>query len=77
MHPATASEPTSSAKMVFSDNMTLSPQIPAFIPLHQTYYWSSRWQEGEQQALADLADGRARTFADPRDAVRHLLGEPE
>lgn len=76
-HPATASEPNVSPEMVFSDNVKLSSTIPAFIPAHQTYYWSRRWQESEQQALADLANGDAQTFADPRDAVRYLLGEPE
>jgi hypothetical protein len=76
-HPAIASEPAASAKMVFSENVKLSPTIPAFISAHQTYYWSSQWQESERQALADLASGHARTFADPNDAARYLLGEPE
>jgi hypothetical protein len=67
----------SHAKMVFSENVKLSPTIPAFIPANQTYYWSSRWQEAERQALDDLAHGRAKTFTDPRDAVRYLLGNPE
>jgi hypothetical protein len=64
-------------KMAFSENVKLSPTIPAFIPANQTYYWSSRWQEAERQALNDLASGRARTFDDPRDAARYLLGDPE
>jgi hypothetical protein len=76
-HPATASEPNAGTKMIFSDNVKLSPTIPAFIPAHQTYYWSRRWQESEQQALTDLANGHVQTFADPSDAVHYLLGEPE
>jgi hypothetical protein len=80
LHPntqaATAVE-YSHAKMIFSENVKPSSTIPAFIPTHQTYYWSSRWQESEKRALDDLASGRAKTFADPSDAVRYLLGDSE
>lgn len=76
-HLATAFEPSAGTKMAFSENVKLSPTIPAFIPAHQTYYWSRQWQESEQQALADLASGHAQTFTDPAAAARYLLGEPE
>jgi hypothetical protein len=59
--------------MVFSGSVVPSPEFPAFIPADQAYYWSIPWQESERRALADLAAGRSRTFADPADAVRYLL----
>ncbi len=70
-------EPAGSGAMRFSSNVVQSPEIPAFIPADQAYYWSIRWQESERKALADIAAGRARTFADPSDAVRYLLGSIE
>jgi hypothetical protein len=72
--PAITTEPTGGMAMIFSGNIIRSSDIPAFIPADQAYYWSIRWQESERRALADLAAGRSRSFADPADAVRYLLG---
>jgi len=58
----------------FAGGVVGSSSIPAFIPADQTYFWSNPWQESERQALADLANGHSRSFADPMDAVRYLLG---
>ncbi len=76
-HTATVAEPSSTAMKVFGGNVTLSPEIPVFIPADQAYYWSVPWQESERMALADIENGRSRTFADPHDAVRYLLGNSE
>ena len=54
--------------MMFSSNVVQSPEIPAFIPTDQAYYWSIPWQESERRALADLAVvacGRSRTRQTP------------
>lgn len=75
--PTTIVAEASHRALVVVGNVTLSSTIPAFIPADQAYYWSIQWQESEQKALADIAAGRTRTFADPTDAVRYLLGNPE
>lgn len=49
-------------------------RMPVSIPVDQVYYWSYRWQESERKARDDLKNGRSGVFADPTDAVRHLLG---
>ena len=50
---------------------------PRVIPISQAYYWTREWQEGEAEALRDLETGNSRVFADPRDAIRYLLGPDE
>jgi hypothetical protein len=50
-------------------------QVPMFIPADQAYYWSSAWQRGEAETLANLRAGNAQTFDDPLDAIRHLLDD--
>lgn len=37
-------------------NLILTPA--ATVPRDQLYFWSRRWQEGEQQAEADIQAGR-------------------
>jgi len=49
--------------------------VPLFIPADQVYYWSSQWQRDEAESLSDLKAGRAQTFSDPQDAIRHLLSD--
>jgi hypothetical protein len=53
----------------------VSRRIPPAVSREQAYYWSAVWQRGEQEALEDLEAGRARTFADPTEAVRWLLAD--
>jgi len=50
-------------------------RVPMFIPTDQVYYWSTQWQRDEAESLADLKAGRAQTFNDPQDAIRHLLSD--
>jgi hypothetical protein len=52
----------------------LPRNMPLFIPAEQAYYWSYVWQASEARARADLREGRARSFDNPTDAVRYLLG---
>ncbi len=49
--------------------------MPLFIPADQAYFWSSKWQRDEAESLADLKAGRAQTFNNPQDAIRHLLSD--
>jgi hypothetical protein len=74
---ASVAEAFGGGTMVFGGNVTLSPTIPTFIPADQAYYWSIHWQASERKALADIEANRTRIFADPTDAVRYLLGDPE
>jgi hypothetical protein len=70
----TVTEPFAGFSVAFAGSVSTSPAIPAFIPADQAYFWSVPWQESERRALADLAAGRSRSFADPAAAVRYLLG---
>jgi hypothetical protein len=71
---STIAESFLSVAVAFAGSVHTSSSIPAFIPADQAYFWSIPWQESERKALADIAAGRSRTFADPTDAVRYLLG---
>lgn len=50
-------------------------RIPLFIPRSQLYYWTRAWQQGEADALDDIAAGRVRRFQSGADAARSLLDE--
>jgi len=51
--------------------------LPTSIPHAQAYYWTHLWQEGEREALRELAAGQSRTFAEPSAAIRWLLSDDE
>lgn len=59
---------------VFS-NREAPSHMPLFISADQAYFWSSKWQRDEAESLADLKAGRAQTFDNPQDAIRHLLSD--
>ncbi|GAB4477276.1 MAG: AbrB/MazE/SpoVT family DNA-binding domain-containing protein [Anaerolineales bacterium] len=41
----------------------------------QAYFWTSRWQQGEQEAEEDLRSGRVSTFDSVEDLIEDLTGE--
>ena len=41
----------------------------------QSYYWTSEWQEGEQESRKEIAAGRGITFKNAKDAIRWLKGD--
>lgn len=43
----------------------------------QAYFWSQRWQQGEQEAEADLQHGHYQDFDNMDDFIRSLEQEPE
>lgn len=49
-------------------------RIPLSIARDQLYYWTARWQEGEAESLADVAEGRSREFDNFVDLASYLLG---
>jgi AbrB family looped-hinge helix DNA binding protein len=51
----------------------LSPKIA--IDRSQAYFWSNRWQTGEQEAQEDIENGRITRF-DNIDEALDFLGEP-
>jgi hypothetical protein len=51
----------------------VSVEVPPVLTASQAYYWTHAWQQGEQEALAELRQGRGRVFTDPGDAIRWLL----
>lgn len=48
----------------------LSPKIA--IDRSQAYFWSSRWQAGEQEAQDDIDSGRISRFENVEDALAFL-----
>ncbi len=46
---------------------------PLVIPDSQEYYWTAEWQDGEREALAEIAAGQSKKFDSTQDAVRWLL----
>lgn len=51
-------------------SLHLSPKIA--IDRSQAYFWSKRWQAGEQAAQADIESGRTTRFDDIDDALEFL-----
>jgi hypothetical protein len=51
--------------------------LPTSIPHAQAYYWTRLWQEGEAEALRELAAGAAATFEDGTAAIRWLLDDED
>lgn len=41
----------------------------------QAYFWTPRWQQGEQEAEEDLRSGRVSTFDSVEDLIEDLSGE--
>jgi len=42
------------------------------MPRDQRYYWTPEWQQGEDEADAELRRGEGVTFDNPEDAFRWL-----
>jgi len=55
----------------------VSRSIPPLTSTGQVYYWTRAWQEGEAEALAELARGDTYRFENADDAIRWLLSEDE
>ena len=51
-------------------SLHLSPKIA--IDRSQAYFWSKRWQVGEQAAQADIESGQTTRFDDIDDALEFL-----
>lgn len=55
-------------------SLRLIPKLA--IDRSQAYFWTQRWQAGEQQAEADIEAGRVRRF-DTIDAAVDFLDSPD
>jgi len=53
----------------------VSYELPVAVDKGQLYYWSYKWQQGEQIVRNELEQGLGRTFDNPKDAIRWLLSE--
>ena len=67
--------PMSASRVATNRPTSRRRKVPLFIPADQAYYWSSKWQCDEAESLADLKAGRSQRFANPQDAIRHLLSD--
>ncbi len=56
-------------------NRAISRTFPPAISVGQLYYWSYKWQQGEQIARDELARGLGKTFDNAQDAIRWLLSD--
>ncbi|MBI2891718.1 MAG: AbrB/MazE/SpoVT family DNA-binding domain-containing protein [Nitrospirae bacterium] len=48
----------------------LVPQVT--VPANQAYFWSKRWQEGEDGASEDIRAGRLRRHGSARELIGRL-----
>lgn len=53
----------------------LIPQ--ALVDRSQAYFWTKRWQQGEQEAESDLQAGRYKDFDNIEDLLSELEAEDE
>jgi hypothetical protein len=47
-------------------------RVPLFMPRDQRHYWTREWQQGEDEADAELRRGEGVTFDNTEDAFRWL-----
>ncbi len=47
-------------------------RLARIVPEEDAWVYSPAWQDKLRQAEADLAEGRARTFADEKEFLRHI-----
>ena len=50
---------------------------PLFVGRDQLYFWTRAWQEGEAEALGEIAEGKARRFPDGTSAANWILSDDE
>ena len=58
-----------------SSKSTAGRRVPLFVPRSQAYFWTSRWQEGEAEALNEIAAGTVRRFSSGAEAANWLLSD--
>ena len=51
-------------------NIVLIPQVS--VPASQSYFWTKRWQNGEERASRDIRSGRTRAHASSEKLFTHL-----
>jgi len=52
-------------------------KVKKLIDKEQAWFWSERWQQGENEAEEDIRAGRVRKFSHPRAAIDFLHGQTE
>jgi hypothetical protein len=51
--------------------------MPFFVYRDQLYYWTREWQDGEEEALREIAEGRFQTFQDGQSAADAILKDED
>ncbi len=54
-------------------SIVLTPVVA--VDRSQAYFWTSRWQKGEQEAEEDIRAGRVSTFDNVDDLIEDLTSE--
>lgn len=50
-------------------------KVKKLIDKDQQWFWTRRWQEGEQAAQEDIQAGRTQKFGNADEAIKHLQNE--
>jgi hypothetical protein len=68
---------TTGGETVSAVPRNVSRKVAPLMSRSQTYYWTRKWQAGEQETLRELAAGNGIEFSSARDTIRWLLSEDE
>jgi AbrB family looped-hinge helix DNA binding protein len=52
-------------------------KVKKLIDKEQAWFWSERWQRGENEAEEDIRSGRVHKFSHSREAIDFLHGQTE
>jgi hypothetical protein len=61
----------------YASGPSVSRRVPLFVPRDQAYFWTSEWQQGEAEALREIAEGKGLRFSSGTTAVEWLLADEE
>jgi AbrB family looped-hinge helix DNA binding protein len=74
-HEANVEEGDLLSVQLEGERIVLTPK--RLIDKSQAYFWSQAWQRGEQQAEADIAEGRVEAFETVDDLIAALDQGPD
>jgi len=64
-------------KLGIEEGDFLDVQVKKLIDKEQAWFWSERWQRGENEAEEDIRAGRVHKFSHSRAAIDFLHGKTE
>ena len=61
------------ADLISDTPLVASEDVPAAIPRDQLYYWTHKWQVGQNESIREIEEGSSRVFTSFSDVARWLL----